>query len=231
MHTTQTRSTKFSLGLLLYIALPLLCWRIPVLRPFGALMTAWILVTLVHLSGFVITSLAFGQRIEEFSLFYSVELVSVHWRGCKLYIRSIPMGGYVKIEGMKFDDEKDVQPSPPVHGFRNLPTDKRFMTFLAGPITCFLLAITCGGVALAQQRVLTGFVQVVHGGIAPVAFGQYAIARFVLHVRHDSFWGLLGFLAAKICAVNLLPLPTLNGGQAIMTLFPKLTQLATPKMA
>ena len=218
----QTASNKFSLALLLYIALPLLSWRVPAVRPFGALMAAWIVVTLVHLSGFVLASLVFSQKIEEFSLFFGKSILSVSWRGCTLCIRSIPMGGSVTIEGMGYDDD-ELHASSPVHGFRALPTNKRMLTFLAGPITCFLLAIACGGVVLAQQRVLIGFFQIIHGSLAPIAYGQQAIARFLAHVRNDHFIVLLGFLAAKNCAGNLLPLPILNGGQAIMTLFSNMT--------
>lgn len=218
----QTASNKFSLSLLLYIALPLLSWRVPAVRPFGALMAAWIVVTLVHLSGFVLASLVFSQKIEEFSLFFGKSILSVSWRGCTFYIRSIPMGGSVMIEGMEYDDD-ETSVSTPVHGFRAMPTSKRLLTLLAGPITCFLLAIACGGVVLAQQRVLTGFFQIIHGSLAPIAYGQHAVARFLEHVRNDNFIVLLGFLAAKNSAGNLLPLPILNGGQAIMTLFPNMS--------
>jgi membrane-associated protease RseP (regulator of RpoE activity) len=192
-------------------------------------MAAWIVVTLVHLSGFVLASLAFGQKIEEFSLFFGKPILSVPWRGCTLCIRSIPMGGSVTIVGTGYDDDEP-HASLPVHGFRALPTSKRLLTFLAGPIVCFLLAIACGGVLLAQQRVLTGFIQVIHGSIAPIAYGQHAVARFLAHVRNDPYYVLLGFLAAKNCSGNLLPLPSLNGGQAIMTLFPNLTSRQVYRM-
>ncbi len=217
----QTASNKFSLFLLLYIALPLMSLWIPTLRPFGSLMAAWIVITLVHLSGFVFASLVFRQKIEELSLFMGKSILSVSWRGCTLCIRSIPTGGFIRIEGMENNDE-DSSVSTPVHGFRALPTNKRILTFLAGPISCFLLAIACGGIELAQQRVWTGFFQYIHGSIAPFAYGQHAVARFLTHVRNDHFIGLLGFLAAKNCAANLLPLPSVNGGQAIMTLFPNM---------
>jgi Zn-dependent protease len=97
---------------------------------------------------------------------------------------------------------------------------------LIGPAALLLVALLFQP-ATALHEVLTGFRQIAAGAIAPMSTAQRYIHATYTLASEDGFLPVLGLLAAKMAAFNLLPLPSLNGGQALRALL-RVDRTTTP---
>lgn len=65
---------------------------------------------------------------------------------------------------------------------------------------------------------LRGFGQFIVATCSPLSSAQDLIKSGAAYLESNGLIAGLGILSAKIAAFNLLPLPTLNGGDALMAL-------------
>ena len=109
-------------------------WVLPAFAAFAG----FSLLIMLHELGHFAAAKWTGMRVEGFSLFFGPALWSVQ-RGDTLYaIRSIPLGGYVKITGMNPREELAPEVAPRAY-FRQ-PVWKRLVTIGAGPFMSLLTA-------------------------------------------------------------------------------------------
>ena len=113
----------------------------------GILMAVGVLgfLILVHEWGHFIVARRMGMRINEFCIFFPPRLVSWERGGIRYSIGGIPLGGFVRIAGLEFEDEQ------PPDGFYRHSVGRRALVILAGPVMNFLLAfLLIGYLAFAQ---------------------------------------------------------------------------------
>lgn len=153
------------------------------------------LLAALHTAVTALAGRSLGMALGEISLGVGPTLLSVGT--CRL--RVLPLGGSVVF------DDLDSQPRA-----------VRVLLPLAGiaalAAVAFALHPGSAGGSLAH-----GFAQIVSGGLAPLSTAQRLIdgaARF----GALGFAPLLGMLAAKCAALNLLPLASMGGGQALLAL-------------
>ena len=127
-----------------------------------------------------------------------------------LSIRSLPFGGFVRFAGM------DGEETGTETGFAKLSLVRRLLTMLSGAIFLLLLSAALLGLDQAWSAFSSGFGQFVHGALAPLTYGQIMLSRLSDLLTKQPADAALGALAAKMAAFNLLPIPTLNGGQALL---------------
>ena len=73
-------------------------------------------LVIAHEWGHYITAKIFGMRVEDFSLFFGKPLIKLGERhGTEYFIRSIPLGGFVKIKGMEPEDAFSISVLSPNH--------------------------------------------------------------------------------------------------------------------
>lgn len=132
-------------------------------------------------------------------------------------LRALPLGGSVA-----FKDTQTETPPPGVgdkwaaDAFDHQPRAVRVLLPLCGvaALAAVAFALRPGS---AGASVAHGFVQIVSGALAPLSTGRQLIDG-AMHVASLGFVPLLGMLAAKVAALNLLPLPSMAGGQALLAL-------------
>lgn len=132
-------------------------------------------------------------------------------------LRAVPLGGVVMFKDTRAEAIPEGAPPGWVKdAFDHQPRWVQALLPLAGAASLVAMAFAWHpGSALASLG--HGFVQIAAGGLGPLSTAQPLIAG-ASHIATQGFLPLLGVLAAKFAALNLLPLPMMNGGQALLAL-------------
>ncbi|MBE3597995.1 MAG: site-2 protease family protein [Limnochordaceae bacterium] len=129
-------------------------------------------IVLVHELGHFLVAKAVGVMVRDFSIGFGPALVRWRRRGTYYSLRLLPLGGFVRLEGMENpaesppadQGEPPLAPSDP-RRFTNRPMWQRVLTIAAGPAMNFVLA----GVLLAYFFVPPVVQGIEPGGPAAVA--------------------------------------------------------------
>ncbi|MGN6663209.1 MAG: M50 family metallopeptidase [Solirubrobacterales bacterium] len=92
----------------------------------------------IHEAGHFLAAKAVGMRVERFFLFFGPTIWSFKRGETEYGIKSIPIGGYVKITGM--NPEEDVPPEHEENAYFRKPVWKRIVVVAAGPAVNIVLA-------------------------------------------------------------------------------------------
>ena len=96
------------------------------------------LLIILHEGGHYVAAKATGMRVERFFLFFGPTLWSFKRGETEYGIKSIPLGGYVKITGM--NPEEEVPPEHEHRAYFRQPVWKRIVVVAAGPAVNIVLA-------------------------------------------------------------------------------------------
>jgi len=96
------------------------------------------LLIVLHEGGHYVAAKATGMRVERFFLFFGPTLWSFKRGETEYGIKSIPLGGYVKITGM--NPEEEVPPEHEDRAYYRQPVWKRIVVVAAGPAVNIALA-------------------------------------------------------------------------------------------
>jgi regulator of sigma E protease len=110
------------------------------------------LLIVVHEAGHYLVARVFGMKVERFSVGFGPVLLSVKRGGTEFVISALPLGGYVRINGMASGD--DVDPADP-SVYANQASWRRFLTILAGPAMNYVLALVAAVWLLAGPGLRT----------------------------------------------------------------------------
>lgn len=169
------------------------------------------ILTTVHLLGFVVLSRIWKVRIERFSLGFGPAPLRFHWGKTEIHVGLIPFGGYVKFKG------EDLDPDPEPDSFGAIHPLARALIMLAGPLVTFGAACLLLGWDRADSAYRNGFLQVFEA-VWSTERGSELLLRLDRLIGSKEFLLATGLIAAKLAAFNCLPIPGVNGGQALMTL-------------
>ena len=96
------------------------------------------LLIVLHEAGHFFAAKATGMRVERFFLFFGPTIWSVKRGETEYGVKSIPIGGYVKITGM--NPEEEVPPEHQANAYFRKPVWKRIVVVAAGPAVNIVLA-------------------------------------------------------------------------------------------
>jgi regulator of sigma E protease len=96
------------------------------------------LLIILHEGGHYFAAKATGMRVERFFLFFGPTLWSFKRGETEYGIKSIPLGGYVKITGM--NPEEEIPPEVADRAYYRQPVWKRIVVIAAGPAVNIFLA-------------------------------------------------------------------------------------------
>ncbi len=96
------------------------------------------LLIVLHEAGHFVAAKATGMRVERFFLFFGPTIWSFRRGETEYGVKSIPLGGYVKITGM--NPEEDVPPEHEANAYFRKPVWKRIVVVAAGPAVNVVLA-------------------------------------------------------------------------------------------
>jgi membrane-associated protease RseP (regulator of RpoE activity) len=198
-------------GALSLIAVAILLVKSPAARlRLGILMPAFTILLATHLIPFYVFARLGKVTVQEFSLFFGGALL--RWRRGETWfaVNWFPLGGYVKFKGM--------DNAPTAQGlegtWQRLPPVLRAAICLSGPISVLLLSLIALGTDLFRDNLLGSPIQVRQLVENPAA----TIRSFLHFVDSAPFLVILGACGVKLSLMNLLPLPIMNGGQALVEL-------------
>jgi len=131
--------------------------------------------------GIVITVHEFGHfamakllkiRVLTFSLGFGPKLVGITRGGTEYRISPIPLGGYVKMAGETFDEERQGAPDE----FLSHPKSHRLLVALAGPVMNVLLAVVITATSYMQGMLVPRYIKgpAVVGPIQPNSIARRA---------------------------------------------------------
>jgi regulator of sigma E protease len=96
------------------------------------------LLIMLHEAGHYVAAKATGMRVERFFLFFGPTIWSFKRGETEYGVKSIPLGGYVKITGM--NPEEELPPEAAHRAYYRQPVWKRIVVIAAGPAVNIVLA-------------------------------------------------------------------------------------------
>jgi regulator of sigma E protease len=96
------------------------------------------LLIMLHEAGHYVAAKATGMRVERFFLFFGPTIWSFKRGETEYGVKSIPLGGYVKITGM--NPEEEIPPALAPRAYYRQPVWKRIVVIGAGPLVNIVLA-------------------------------------------------------------------------------------------
>ncbi len=181
--------------------------------PFVKLGVALLVALALHLSSMAVAMALVGGAPREVSFGYGPLLGRLRVGGVAVVVRLLLWGGYVA-HWRKEDD-----PPPPAGTplFDDLPGHRRAAAQLGGPAVLLVAGFALAGdpAFRAAWGAAKGFFL---GALAPTTTGADLLAEMLAAVRIQPFLSLFGLTFGVIAGFNLLPLPTANGGAALIDL-------------
>lgn len=196
------------------------------------------LIVVVHELAHALTARAVGVRVLEFGLFFPPRLALLgHVRGVPVSLNWLPIGGFTRMAGEKEAEGPD--------SFKGASLPRRLAIILAGPLANLLLAYLLLMLILltsnthawweAPGRSLDFMAQIlgvtfaslvaIPGALlsnptnSPVAGipGIVTMAGAYANANFREFILFISLLSTSIGVLNLLPIPPLDGGVALMS--------------
>ncbi len=197
---------------------------------------------LVHEFGHLMMAIRAGVPVERFSVGFGPVLKRFNRNGIDYCLSLFPFGGYVSL---RVADEQD---------YYNIAVGKRILFALGGPLANFALVIPLFSVIniaanglslnslLVQPIIQTfSFFVMMLGSIKEVFQSPEHVSSVVgIVAQGGQFIGssminlikLTALLSLNLAVLNLLPIPVLDGGQILLTLFeklfPRITRVRVP---
>ncbi len=168
------------------------------------------IVLFLHLFAIAVTAKMLGVKIIEFSYGIGPKVLHIN----KNIIKLFPISGYVRMVDSREQhlDEHELK-----FAYDHKPRFIRIFISISGCVFLILFAFALIGTD-AFCSLLNGFRQIVSSYFSPTKAGQEHIESVSAFISSNSFLVIIAITATKISALNLLPLPMLNGGQAILEL-------------
>lgn len=168
-----------------------------------------VVVMVVHTAGLAIAGRVAGASISEVAIFMGPAIVKIKVYGVAFRLNLLPLGSYVK-----FDTDERVRRQR----LDDLHPLIRALIASSGCLALLLFTAVCFGPSVALHHTLSGFSQIITGALRPIAIGTQLLQGLWQFVATQSLLSTLALVASKEAAFNLLPLPSLNGGDIILNL-------------
>lgn len=175
-----------------------------------SILSSVVLCVLLHAFVIALCGAALGVKVREVSIGLGPLAFSIG----RLSFRALPFGGAVRFKDSR---EEEIDASDMRDAFDGRSVFIQIVIGLSGCIA--LLAIA--GVTLQAEGIrafIDGFAQIVVGALSPMGKAQALLAQAQQKLAGLPFLAVLGLVAAKLAAFNLMPLPAANGGFVIATI-------------
>lgn len=168
------------------------------------LLLALPLCVLIHLGTMARVGRPFGLSLQEFTFGMGPTVLHRGWFRWRL----LPWGGAVQFD----------EPKGPGSGLDALPPAVQWVICLSGCWVLLLLAAVLTGAPAAWAAFVTTPGQWLVGALSPWQDAQPLLRSAAGLVNDATAAAVVGTVAAKFAALNLLPLIPLNGGAAVRVL-------------
>ncbi|WP_434340833.1 site-2 protease family protein [Motilimonas cestriensis] len=164
----------------------------------------------IHLFSMAGVARLFGIKVNSISIGYGPKILRLK----NLTLSLLPFGGYVRMQDSRVEslDEQDH-----VHAFDKKNRLIRALIPFSGCFSLFIVSAFFLG-NMTTFEFYSGINQITSGALHPISIGSTYIANAINFANNNAPTIVFSFVAIKLCALNSLPLPILNGGQIIMEL-------------
>jgi len=176
-----------------------------------ALLSAIVIVVIVHVSAMAACARLLGIGVTRIVFGMGPTVLDLG----RVHIAPLPLGGHVRLA--RSDDGP--KPPPPERAFDLQPRWKRFLLPLAGPAVLLALGYAALGAA-AGPAFADAFGQIVGGALHPFGAAQAHLAAARAWLDGRTLPAIVGIVACKTAAYNMLPFIGSNGVQAVYGLLP-----------
>ncbi|MDR6218397.1 site-2 protease family protein [Deinococcus soli (ex Cha et al. 2016)] len=129
----------------------------------------------IHELGHLLAARALGVRVPIFSIGLGRALWARTYRGTEWRLSLLPLGGYVKIDGMEAEELEDGSYQRAAHGYDALRTPGRLAILLAGPLANILLALILLTAGFSWQQMHTRTLHVQTSQLATLRAGDVIV--------------------------------------------------------
>jgi membrane-associated protease RseP (regulator of RpoE activity) len=171
-----------------------------------ATVAAYVLISFVHPLTTLVCGRLLSLPLHEFQFLTGPAVFKRTVRGVRLAVGCFPISSYVTFDPATID---------------RLNLARQAALMLSGSVVLFCIAVGCRGLDLAVTSTVNGFQQFLAGSISLQearrlldGAGSYFVSK--------PYAVILGVVAAKSCAMDLLPIPPLGVGHLILNLFKRL---------
>jgi len=159
---------------------------------------------------FVGATFAVARQLDLHIIEMKLGLLTVLRRG-KLRMGAVPLGASVRFPSAHENQGE----YPDGQLFENKPRYVRTAIMLTGPAGMLVAALALRG-ATGWHSFVRAFEQIVMGALAPSSRGAELVTGYLHLVSTEGAVTAIGALLAKFAACNLLPLPIMAGGNALI---------------
>lgn len=164
-----------------------------------------------HELAHMLVSLKLGVGVKAFAIGFGKPLFHKTFKGIDYRICPIPFGGYCDIKGMESKKEKD--------DFLAQRYSKKLAILLAGVAVNFLIACICYLINYGSIK-LGIYADLIMAKALLSKDYMYAM-RILVGLDPNLFLAQLSILNILCAITNILPIPALDGGHAVLVLFEK----------
>lgn len=175
----------------------------------------WLLLAIplcvaLHVSAMAGLASMIGVTVREVSVGLGPTLIRLG----RFRLGLVPISGHVRLRSTR---EEDVPAEEIRSALEGGSLARQISLVLAGPLFLLALALAISGLhALAAFMNLPW--QVIAGATSPFGAAQTMLGDAASFLRSASPTLILGVVISKFACLNLLPLPSMNGGAALATL-------------
>lgn len=163
-----------------------------------------------HVCVMALVAHALGITVRQVSLGFGPTLVE-HGR---LRLGYLLLGGFVKLKDSRAEP---VPESETGNAWNHQPIWKQISIPLSGCLALLMFGLAILG-GEGWRAFLKGFSDATLGSLGPFSTAQEFLSNGERYFHAQSLLASAALLSMKFCAWNLLPLPSLNGGQILIVL-------------
>ena len=179
-------------------------------KPILQLLVGAYIVSMLHVLFIALCARLHGVPIKLISLGIGPTLAT---RG-RVRLALVP-GGFVRLKDTRSDSGLDPRDHP--DAYDQQPRLVQVSLALGAPLLLLALCLVVLG-ETATHAFLRAFEQMFKGALSPLGVAQSYLVDFERFASSNAFVSVVALIGAKAAAYNLLPLPTLNGGDALLAL-------------
>jgi hypothetical protein len=152
------------------------------------------IVFAVQTVGYALAAVDARVRITKVRLFSGPRIMGTSVRGVLFEVGCVPTSAHLELANRDLEGTTGA-----------LPVASRVALRLNGCFATFLLAALTLGLPQSAKSVLVGLGQVVMGALTPASYGQALVRGLLSAISGGHLAPALGTVAAKLTAVNLMP--------------------------
>lgn len=171
---------------------------------------SFFLLVTIHLVVIALTARLLGVQVTELSIGYGPQIISLK----NVSIKPLIIGGLVRM----FDTRSyEFEEGDIVKAYDRKNSFVRAIIPLSGSLALLLIGFFIFGLE-TTNHFINGFFQIFQGTMNPTSSAIDILSGIEVYFAENDTLTIFGMLAIKLAALNLFPLPHLNGGAALLEL-------------